>query len=153
MEGLLRMSMKERGRLKELSRVERGELRLVDAAAILELSLSAVSAGVGEVQDGWCGGADSSRSGKAVEPRGGGRVSATGSKAIRGAVRRFRADTGSREAGCGRADGGSRDLKAVVDRGGKVEAEEKTLKSSELAGAEASFWGDGADGRIYSRLV
>jgi hypothetical protein len=38
MEGLLRMSMKERGQLKELSRVERGGLRLVDAAAILELS-------------------------------------------------------------------------------------------------------------------
>lgn len=38
MEGLLRMSRKERERLNELSRVGRGELKLVDAARILELS-------------------------------------------------------------------------------------------------------------------
>ncbi len=38
MNGLLSMSIKERWRLRELSRVERGELKLVDAARILELS-------------------------------------------------------------------------------------------------------------------
>lgn len=38
MNGLLSMSMKERWRLREFSRVEKGELKLVDAARILELS-------------------------------------------------------------------------------------------------------------------
>lgn len=38
MEGLLSMSRKERERLNELSRVGRGELKLVDAARILDLS-------------------------------------------------------------------------------------------------------------------
>ena len=70
-----------------------------------------------------------------------------------GAVRGFRADIGGGEASGGGIRCGSRDAAAVADRGGIVEGWAEKIEAPELAGEEEAFRGDGADGRVDTRLV
>jgi len=121
--------------------------------------LSAGEAAVEAISGGGAAGAGASERGAGIEPGEAEEATATGAAADPGEVQRGAGETLWTDASDGAPGGGRRDragrgdVAALDAGGGVVEPRAAKASASAAAGAEGTFWGDGAAGWKFSRLA